>query len=64
MEGIAMDYMVIRDPVALEELAACLLVGSKLSAEIVKDRRRPGRLHNVGPALIPILRNPTAGAVT
>jgi hypothetical protein len=32
-------------------------------AEIVKDRRRPGRVDNVSPALIPILRNPTAGAV-
>jgi hypothetical protein len=32
-------------------------------AEIVKDRRRPGRIHNVSPALIPLLRNPTAGAV-
>jgi hypothetical protein len=57
--------MVIRDPVALEELASGLPVGSlKLSSEIVKDRRRPGRIHNVSPALIPILRNPTAGAVT
>jgi hypothetical protein len=31
-------------------------------AEIIKDRRRPGRIHNVSPALIPLLRNPT-GAV-
>src|ERR1700730_2312420 len=32
-------------------------------AEIINDRRRPGRIHNVSPALIPLLRNPTAGAV-
>jgi hypothetical protein len=31
--------------------------------EIVKDRRRPGRIHNVNPTLIPLLRNPTAGFV-
>ena len=31
--------------------------------EIVKDRRRPGRIHNVNPNLIPLLRNPTAGLV-
>ena len=31
-------------------------------AEIINDRRRPGRIQNVGPALIPLLRNPT-GAV-
>ena len=31
--------------------------------EIIEDRRRPGRIHNVSPALIPLLRNPTAGAV-
>ena len=31
-------------------------------AEIIKDRRRPGRIQNVSPALIPLLRNPT-GAV-
>ncbi len=31
-------------------------------AEIVKDRRRPGRIQNISPALIPLLRNPT-GAV-
>jgi CRP/FNR family transcriptional regulator len=56
------QMVVIRDPVALEELASGLLVGSlKLSSEIVKDRRRPGRIHDVSPALIPILRNPTAG---
>ena len=30
-------------------------------AEIAKDRRRPGRIHNVSPALIPLLRNPTDG---
>jgi hypothetical protein len=29
-------------------------------AEIVKDRRRPGRAHNASPALVPLLRNPTA----
>jgi hypothetical protein len=27
--------------------------------KIVKDRRRPGRIHDVNPTLIPILRNPT-----
>jgi hypothetical protein len=32
-------------------------------AAIVKDRRRPGRTHNASPALIPLLRNPTAGLV-
>jgi hypothetical protein len=32
-------------------------------AESIKDRRRPGRIHNVSPALIPLLRAPTAGAV-
>jgi hypothetical protein len=32
-------------------------------AEIIKDPRRPGRIHNVSPALIPLLRDPTAGAV-
>jgi hypothetical protein len=32
-------------------------------AEIIKDRRRPGRIHDVSPALIPLLRNPTAGLV-
>jgi hypothetical protein len=32
-------------------------------AEIVKDRRRPGRTHNVSRALVPLLRNPTAGLV-
>ena len=31
-------------------------------AEITKDRRRPGRIQNVSPILIPLLRNPT-GAV-
>jgi hypothetical protein len=30
--------------------------------EIIKDRRRPGRIHTVSPALIPLLRKPT-GAV-
>jgi hypothetical protein len=29
-------------------------------AEIVKDRRRPGRTHNASPSLVPLLRNPTA----
>ena len=32
-------------------------------AQLINDRRRPGRIHNVSPALIPLLRNPTAGAV-
>jgi hypothetical protein len=32
-------------------------------AEIVKDRRRPGRIHNVSPALIPLLRDPAAALV-
>ena len=27
-------------------------------AEITKDRRRPGRIQNVSPILIPLLRNP------
>jgi hypothetical protein len=31
-------------------------------AETVKDRRRPGRIHDVSAALIPLLRNPTAGS--
>jgi hypothetical protein len=43
------------------------LVGARAApahqAEIIKDRRRPGRIHNVNPALIPLLRNPTAGLV-
>jgi CRP/FNR family transcriptional regulator len=57
---VSQGQMVIRDPVTLEELASGgLPVRSlKLSSPIVKDRRRPGRLHNVSPALIPILRNP------
>lgn len=29
-------------------------------AGIVKDRRRPGRINDVSPVLIPLLRNPTA----
>jgi hypothetical protein len=29
-----------------------------------KDRRRPGRIHDVSPALIPLLRNPMAGLVS
>jgi hypothetical protein len=32
-------------------------------AETVEDRRRPGRINDVSPALIPLLRNPTAGSV-
>lgn len=32
-------------------------------AEIVNDRRRPGRIHNVSPALVPLLRSPTGGTV-
>jgi hypothetical protein len=32
-------------------------------AEIVKDRRRPGRIHDVSRALVPLLRDPTAGLV-
>jgi hypothetical protein len=31
--------------------------------EIVKDRRRPGRIHDVSPALIPLLRNQARVAV-
>jgi hypothetical protein len=31
--------------------------------ETVKERRRPGRIHDVSPALIPLLRSPTAGLV-
>jgi hypothetical protein len=30
-------------------------------AEIIKDRRRPDRSHNIRPAPVPLLRNPTAG---
>jgi hypothetical protein len=30
-------------------------------AETAKDRRRPGRIDSVSPALIPLLRTPTAG---
>ena len=36
-------------------------VAPMLQAEIVKDRRRPGRIQNISPALIPLLRNPTGG---
>jgi hypothetical protein len=32
-------------------------------AETAKDRRRPGRIDSVSPTLIPLLRNPTEGAV-
>jgi hypothetical protein len=43
------------------------LIGARAApaheAEIVKDRRRPGRILDVSPALIPLLRNPTAGLV-
>jgi hypothetical protein len=43
------------------------LIGARAApahqAEIIKDRRRPGRIHDVNPALIPLLRNPTAGLV-
>jgi hypothetical protein len=31
-------------------------------AEIAKDRRRPGRIDSVSPALIPLLRTPTKGS--
>ena len=31
--------------------------------EFVTDRRRPDRIHNVSPALIPLLRNPAGVAV-
>jgi len=37
-------------------------VASAHQAEIIEDRRRPGRIQNVSPALIPLLRNQT-GAV-
>jgi hypothetical protein len=32
-------------------------------AKTVKERRRPSRIHDVSPALIPLLRSPTAGLV-
>jgi hypothetical protein len=32
-------------------------------AETVEDRRRPGRIHDVSPAIIPLLRSPTAESV-
>jgi hypothetical protein len=32
--------------------------------EIIKDRRRPGRINDVSPALILLLRSPTAGSVS
>jgi hypothetical protein len=32
-------------------------------AETAKDRRRPGRIDSVSPALIPLLRTPTEGSV-
>jgi hypothetical protein len=32
-------------------------------AETVKDRRRPGRICNVSPALIPLLRSPAEGLI-
>jgi hypothetical protein len=33
-------------------------------AQTGKDRRRPGRIHDISPALIPLLRSPTAGLVS
>jgi hypothetical protein len=30
---------------------------------LIKDRRRPDRIHDVSPALIPLLRNPAGAAV-
>jgi hypothetical protein len=33
-------------------------------AQTGTDRRRPGRIHDVSPALIPLLRSPTAGLVS
>jgi hypothetical protein len=32
-------------------------------ADTAEDRRRPGRINDVNPALIPLLRNPAAGSV-
>jgi hypothetical protein len=32
-------------------------------AKFAKDRRRPGRIHDVYPALIPLLRHPIDGLV-
>jgi hypothetical protein len=31
--------------------------------EVIKDRRRPRRIQDISPALIPLMRNPTAGLV-
>ena len=31
--------------------------------ELIKDRRRPGRIHDVSPALIPLLRNAATLAI-
>jgi hypothetical protein len=31
--------------------------------ETVKDRRRPGRIHDMSPALIPLLRSPAEGLI-
>jgi hypothetical protein len=38
-------------------------VAPVLQAELIKDRRRPDRIHDVSPALIPLLRNPAGVAV-
>jgi hypothetical protein len=38
-------------------------VAPVLHAELIKDRRRPDRIHDVSPALIPLLRNPAGVAV-
>jgi hypothetical protein len=38
-------------------------VASTSQVEFVKDRRRPGRKQDVRPALISLLRNPTAGVI-
>jgi hypothetical protein len=32
-------------------------------AKTARDRRRPGRIDDISPTLIPLLRNPTAGLV-
>jgi hypothetical protein len=48
----------VRSPHCIDTQAAPLH-----QAETVKDRRRPGRIHNVSPAFIPLLRSPTAGLV-
>jgi hypothetical protein len=38
-------------------------VAPALQVERITDRRRPGRVHDVSPALIPLLRNPGGVAV-